>query len=164
MPWELNDFLDANLVREGLRRINPVDYLDRLSLPIPKDPFLRMANYEATVYMRNQLLRDTDWAGMAHSLEIRTPFVDHLVLEKLASLLRSEISTRGKQALVDSLESPLPISVQEHKKTGFGTPLRQWLEHNKTLADWKEIPSLRASSCPWARRYAYTVYRRYFGK
>ena len=31
---------------------------------------------ESSLYMRNQLLRDTDWASMAHSLEVRVPLVD----------------------------------------------------------------------------------------
>jgi len=39
--------------------------------------------------MRNQLVRDTDWAGMAHGAEIRTPLVDVTVLERLAPAVPS---------------------------------------------------------------------------
>ena len=37
--------------------------------------------------MRNQLLRDTDWASMAHSLEVRVPLVDAVLLEKARAAL-----------------------------------------------------------------------------
>ena len=35
--------------------------------------------------MRNQLLRDSDWAAMAHSLEVRMPFVDKMLFDQLAT-------------------------------------------------------------------------------
>jgi len=41
---------------------------------------------EATLYMRNQLLRDADWTSMAHSIELRVPLVD---IEVLASASRA---------------------------------------------------------------------------
>ena len=39
---------------------------------------------ESSLYMRNQLLRDTDWASMAHSLEVRVPLVDSKLLSQFA--------------------------------------------------------------------------------
>ena len=42
--------------------------------------------------MRNQLLRDADWAGMAHSLEIRTPLVD---IAALTADIEKLLRTRG---------------------------------------------------------------------
>lgn len=39
--------------------------------------------------MRNQLLRDADWAGMAHSLEIRVPFVDLELLRQVVPIVGS---------------------------------------------------------------------------
>ena len=43
---------------------------------------------ESALYMRNQLLRDSDWAGMAHSLEIRVPMVDTELLRRLGPALQ----------------------------------------------------------------------------
>ena len=39
--------------------------------------------------MRNQLLRDTDWSSMAHGLEVRVPFVDANLLERLGPAIAS---------------------------------------------------------------------------
>jgi asparagine synthase (glutamine-hydrolysing) len=41
---------------------------------------------ESSLYMRNQLLRDTDWASMAHSLEVRVPLVDSKLLRSLVPI------------------------------------------------------------------------------
>ena len=77
---------------------------------------------ESAYYMRNQLLRDSDWAGMAHSLEIRTPLVDATLFTKLAA--------RGfsKQDMARSPATALPDSVLNRPKTGFYIPVREWLQ------------------------------------
>jgi asparagine synthase (glutamine-hydrolysing) len=49
---------------------------------------------EMGVYMRNMLLRDSDWAGMAHSVEIRTPFVDVELFRALAPYIASDTPPR----------------------------------------------------------------------
>ena len=41
---------------------------------------------EITYYMKNQLLRDSDWASMANGIELRTPFVDKFLLKKLLKI------------------------------------------------------------------------------
>jgi hypothetical protein len=45
--------------------------------------FDRVAALETALYMRNQLLRDADWAGMSHGVEIRVPYVDPFFLAAL---------------------------------------------------------------------------------
>ena len=57
---------------------------------------------EAALYMRNQLLRDTDWASMAHSLEVRTPLVDAVLLQHVAALGPPDAELPGKQELAAS--------------------------------------------------------------
>ena len=57
------------------------------SRPIPATPFARVAALESSLYLRNQLLRDMDWASMAHSLEVRVPLVDAHLLRKVAPAL-----------------------------------------------------------------------------
>ncbi|MDE3217944.1 MAG: hypothetical protein KGO23_01070, partial [Nitrospirota bacterium] len=73
-----------DFAHEGLRQLNPLDHIARTLLPDPEDSYTRVATLEASLYMRNQLLRDTDWASMAHSLEVRIPLVDAILLNKLA--------------------------------------------------------------------------------
>jgi asparagine synthase (glutamine-hydrolysing) len=72
--------------------------------------------------MRNQLLRDADWAGMAHSLEIRTPLVDIATLENLACVVPLLSAALGKRALAAAPARALPDEIVERSKTGFGVP------------------------------------------
>ena len=80
MPWELESLMDKAVVAEGLRRIPPVEYVSTALEPAPHTAFAKVASLESSIYMRNQLLRDTDWASMAHSLEVRVPLVDAVLL------------------------------------------------------------------------------------
>src|SRR5213076_2656741 len=69
--------------------------------PDPGNAYARVAALESSLYLRNQLLRDMDWASMAHSLEVRVPLVDAHLLRTLAPLLVSR-RERGKQLLADA--------------------------------------------------------------
>ena len=77
--------------------------------------------------MRNQLLRDADWAGMAHGLELRVPLVDATLLEQVAPLVVSRPAMHAKCALINAPSVPLPREVTQRTKTGFGTPLGMWV-------------------------------------
>ena len=93
----------------------------------PGTDFGRVATLEASLYMRNQLLRDTDWASMAHSVEVRTPLVGGWLLRQLAPLLLSQ-GARCKQFFAASPDRALPTMIKDQRKTGFQTPLRDWLD------------------------------------
>jgi asparagine synthase (glutamine-hydrolysing) len=124
LPWSLpvpeegnTEFLQQGLQRLGLQE-GPYDE-PRLAL----DGFATVSCLEATRYMRSQLLRDSDWAGMDHSLEIRVPLVDRAVLARLAALR----PRAGKQDLAACARPPLPPAVLARAKTGFTVPLHRWL-------------------------------------
>ena len=156
LPSELHGMLDADVVREGLSRLHVLDWVDRIATPAPKAPTARVAALEAGIYMRNQLLRDSDWAGMAHSLEIRLPLVDSFLLRSLAPYLNAQRIT-GKELLAASPATALPPEVTARSKTGFGTPISQWLQQSDDVAAWRRRPELLHEGCPWARRWAYNV-------
>jgi asparagine synthase (glutamine-hydrolysing) len=157
MPWELTEFLDRDLIREGLRRLRPLANVATAMDPDPREAFPRVAALEAGNYMRNQLLRDTDWTAMAHSLEVRTPLVDIRLLESLAPLLVGAKTRQGKSLLGASPARPLPTEVVSRQKTGFGVPVADWLHDSKDIDVWKRVRSLRQDSCHWSRRWAYTI-------
>lgn len=157
MPWELKDVIGEELAREGLRRLSPLRNIKAAMSPDPGTGFGRIASMEASQYMRNQLLRDADWAGMAHSLEIRVPLVDNVLLQRLAPLVQSLVELQGKEALASSPRQALPRQVVERAKTGFCTPVRGWLAKLDSLQEWKRIPKLKQAGCHWSRRWAYTV-------
>ncbi len=95
--------------------------------PDPGLPLPRVAALESTHYLRNQLLRDADWAGMAHGLEIRTPLVDATLLAALAPLVGGFGGGAGKRALATAPSVPLPPALVARPKTGFTTPMGLWL-------------------------------------
>ena len=82
---------------------------------------------ESTQYMRNQLLRDSDWASMAHSLEVRTPLVDWTLLRALAPDVACGPERVSKARLAASARPALPDAILNRPKTGFSVPVRDWL-------------------------------------
>ncbi|HYP19993.1 MAG TPA: asparagine synthase C-terminal domain-containing protein [Chloroflexia bacterium] len=155
MPWELRDLLGEETTREGLRRLAPLRSITDALRPCPRGSFARVATLEASLYMRNQLLRDSDWASMCHSLEIRTPLVDAQLLKALAPALVSRPPLGGKRLLANSPAVPLPASVAGRRKTGFVIPVGRWIETNGSLDVWRKVPSLIRPGIHWARRWAY---------
>lgn len=125
MPWELPELLDGELVREGWRALQPCMSLNATVDKVESD-HARVTALESTYYMRNQLLRDVDWASMAHSVEVRTPFVDYQLLGALAPLLPTK---RGitKQDMAWTPRLSLPTKILQKRKTGFTVPVRDWL-------------------------------------
>jgi asparagine synthase (glutamine-hydrolysing) len=126
MPWELPGILGADVAREGLRELRTIEALDETVRGLASDR-LRMTALEATWYMRNQLLRDADWAGMAHSLEIRVPLVDVELLRALAPLLAGPDPV-GKRDLAGTPARAIPRFILERHKSGFNIPTRTWLQ------------------------------------
>ena len=161
MPWELETVLDKELAIEGMKRLKPLEHIEQTLAPDPKNWFGRVAALEASLYMRNQLLRDTDWSSMAHSLEVRTPLVDFQLLKELAPILISRSTSKNgagkKQLLSRSPRRSLPKQVLQRAKSGFSTPIGEWMKSEPDYDSWRRIPSLVREGCPWARRWAYVV-------
>ncbi len=82
---------------------------------------------ETAQYMRNQLLRDADWASMAHSIELRVPLVDAELHRQAAAVGCEPARSRGKAALARRLAPELPEAVLRRAKTGFYVPVTEWL-------------------------------------
>jgi asparagine synthase (glutamine-hydrolysing) len=123
LPHELPALLGEDMAGEGIERLALMDLVQKAMTPDPGTPFARVATLEASLYMRNQLLRDTDWASMAHSVEVRTPFVDAALLRQLAPLLL-ETGRVGKEVLAASL----PDWLRHRPKTGFFVPMSEWAD------------------------------------
>jgi asparagine synthase (glutamine-hydrolysing) len=128
---ELPSLLGEEIAREGLARLDLLHLIERAVTPDPGNAFARVAALEASLYLRNQLLRDMDWASMAHSLEVRVPLVDAHLLRKVAPALVTR-RERGKQLLAAAPRPPLPAEVRERRKTGFTLPIKEWLTQEAT--------------------------------
>src|SRR5437763_7734951 len=87
-----------------------------------------VARLETRVYLQSQLLRDLDAMSMAHSLEVRVPFVDHVLLEAVWPALGARPALmRNKRLLRTTLVRPLPAAAVDRPKQGFTLPFAHWM-------------------------------------
>jgi asparagine synthase (glutamine-hydrolysing) len=155
MPSELTKLLGPDIANDGLKRLVPFGLMTKALGPEPHTAVAKISTLESALYLRNQLLRDTDWASMAHSVEVRTPLVDSQLLARLAPIASISPPKLTKAALATSPSSPLPKGVIERPKTGFSVPIADWVddfissssiaEDNRKIE--KEIPSRK-----WAKK------------
>jgi len=127
MPDELAGLLDRDVLSEGMRWLDPLTRLKYCLRPDPGSDVGRVCVLESTNYLRNQLLRDADWAGMAHGLEIRTPYVDRVLLEAICPVLPYLAPREGKRAIALAPTKPLSPSHIQRAKTGFTVPIEKWI-------------------------------------
>lgn len=87
-----------------------------------------ISTLELASFIGERLLRDTDSASMAVSLEVRVPLLDHVLIESVARVpdARRFEPLRRKDLLKHMVREQLPASVFERKKSGFELPLGDW--------------------------------------
>jgi asparagine synthase (glutamine-hydrolysing) len=142
LPWELPRILDGDLVREGWRELSCLNHLDATLSGITSSR-LRVSALETAWYMRNQLLRDTDWASMAHSLEVRVPLVDIDLWREVMKLVAAGRLV-GKSDMANCPRRKPPAAILGRTKTGFSVPVREWLRSSghseaRGLRGWAQI-------------------------
>lgn len=93
------------------------------------DPLARIQYIDFKTYLPDDILTKVDRASMAHSLEVRCPFLDHRLVEYVAgqpSALKLR-GTKGKLLLKDAVRGLLPAEILERPKMGFAMPVGDWL-------------------------------------
>jgi len=92
------------------------------------DPLLLMQYLDIKTYLEGDILTKVDRASMAHSLEVRVPFLDHILLEWLMRLPRNFKLDKGqgKRVLKDAMRSRLDSKLLDRNKMGFSVPLGAW--------------------------------------
>jgi asparagine synthase (glutamine-hydrolysing) len=80
----------------------------------------------------NDMLSKVDMMSMANSLEVRTPFLDHNLVNYVNTLPSDfKVNKNGrKQILIDTFKDRLPQSVYNRQKKGFEIPLQSWIGNN----------------------------------
>ncbi|HYW27512.1 MAG TPA: asparagine synthase (glutamine-hydrolyzing) [Terriglobales bacterium] len=107
----------------------PPPMLEQLERQRPSDLLDAMLETDVNHYLPDDLLVKMDVATMAHSLEARSPLLDHQLLE-FAARLPSNLKLRGstgKYLFKEALRGVLPDAVLDRPKMGFGVPLADWL-------------------------------------
>jgi len=107
---------------------NGLDQATQMSLN-GHDTFNAITRLELEGYMANTLLRDTDSMSMAHSLEVRVPFVDAEVASFVLNLPGEWKSgaKNPKPLLAEVIADLLPADFLKRKKMGFTLPFEKWM-------------------------------------
>ena len=98
----------------------------------------RLIEVDVATYLPGDLLVKTDIASMANSLEVRSPLLDHVLMETAARLPLSASLRRGgsKRVFREAVREWLPESVLSRSKMGFRVPVDEWFR-----AELRELPS-----------------------
>jgi glycosyltransferase involved in cell wall biosynthesis len=150
MPWELPEVMAPELAQQGLAELRVLEDLQARIQGI-RTPTAAVMALEMSCYMRNQLLRDADWAGMAHSLEIRVPFVDPALFSRwLPHAIRQLPFDR--QQILSAADQRCAQVIGKREKSGFSIPLQNWLRPSSPSAGREG--GLRAWARILARRFS----------
>ena len=162
-PKETARILGANLSEVN----NFIDDFYNLTL-YPKSSILNslhsanlLSYLELKFYLQNQLLKDTDFMSMYHSIEVRVPFLDHPLVEYLSSLtpdlkIGKEIN---KPLLAESVRDLLPQEIFTRPKMGFTFPFQKWLTDFQINKSSDNYPILGGSH--WSRSWAKGVLEKF---
>ncbi len=112
-----------------------------------EDPFRRISLFDLEHYLPDDLLRKVDIASMAHSLEVRLPFLDHELVEWAVNI-PTQFKMKGKEQkiiLKKHLSNQISSELVYRKKWGFGAPINRWLKNDlsKELKDELSEESLK---------------------
>jgi asparagine synthase (glutamine-hydrolysing) len=131
---EVKALVKPEVWREAVTQFEPTRYIsDRAGVVRDgneRSLFGWVSRAELSTYTHHQLLRDTDVMSMAHSLEVRVPFLDHKLVEEVLRLPAAiKMSGGGPKPLLTSvMGDDLPEIVRERRdKQGFTFPFDLWL-------------------------------------
>jgi asparagine synthase (glutamine-hydrolysing) len=110
-------------------------------------------------YLHDQLLRDTDVFSMAHSIEVRVPFLDHVVVEQVAQADSALKMANGvnKPLLVGAADDPWLLRAGRAKKRGFSFPMDRWMK--ASADDLEEMAAATSFLNPRAVRTLWKGFR-----
>jgi asparagine synthase (glutamine-hydrolysing) len=121
--------------------------------PAPGGGLTGLQALDARTYLPGDLLPKSDIASMAHSLELRSPLLDHRVVE-LGLALPEHLKLKGREgkvALRRAFAPELPDAVARRGKSGFGLPLASWFRGELRSLAHDVLLDGRARSRGWSR-------------
>ena len=145
-----DDFTDSQQLG-GLAAWRGAFTPDELRQDAPGSMRHQLFALETSTFLQNTLLRDCDWSSMAHSLELRTPFVDQEVFELAAHLPpEAKLTCRSsKRVMRECFQDILPPWIlDDRKKKTFTLPKMKWMREKA----WAERIQDTLRSARWQDR------------
>jgi len=105
-----------------------LDLLAELKATLPGDGMAPFLAFDQNYYLADDILVKSDRMSMAHSVEVRPPFLDHRIIE-FAATVPSDLKVRGnrqKFLLKELMRPHLTSSITQRKKIGFDIPAHEW--------------------------------------
>lgn len=146
--WNDKETIQALFTKEYRDKIdtnNIEDFFSTLLTEIPAEtnPLNQILHLEQNSFLPNHNLNYTDKMGMAEGVEIRVPFLDNKLVD-LAAKMPPELKMKGtttKYLLKKVAEKYLPKEVIYRSKTGFGAPIRSWMQEDQIFqnAVWERL-------------------------
>ena len=140
------------------------------------DPLEKMLYIERSYFLVDHNLNYTDKMAMSQGVEVRVPFLDRNLV-KVASRIPSKYKQSkkiGKWILKKSAEGKLPKSIIYRSKSGFGAPLREWLNgelapmvdkylsreklNSRDIFDYKKVEILLNKDKSGEEDYSYPIF------
>jgi asparagine synthase (glutamine-hydrolysing) len=128
--WSWASFIDSedkNLLLKNNTLLIPANYIS-----IESNSLNDYLIQDQKFILPNDMLLKVDMMSMANSLEVRTPFLDHNLVDYVNKLPSDyKVNKKGrKQILIDTFKDRLPESVYTRQKKGFEIPLQSWIGKN----------------------------------
>ena len=129
LPEELSRIVDEDIVTAGLKEYDAIADANTVAAlgSGARGAWEAVHEMESGLYLRNQLLRDADWAAMAHSVELRTPLADERLRFAASRVSFEPARSGGKARAIAEAAPELPAALLEREKTGFSLPIAEWL-------------------------------------
>jgi asparagine synthase (glutamine-hydrolysing) len=105
-----------------------LDILLPLRARLPGDGIAPFLEFDQKYYLPDDILVKSDRISMAHSVEVRPPFLDHRIIE-FAANVPTNLKIRGdnqKYVLKELMKSKLKSPITQRKKVGFDIPAHEW--------------------------------------
>ncbi len=155
-------FTDVDFAEEAAC-VDMTEFLPKMLLD-PSSTLASVSTLETSRYLGSQLLADSDNFSMAHSLELRVPLVDRVLLEQIIALQDTYFTDAKNtpKALLVTAVGDIPDAIVFRKKQGFTLPFASWLKDDvwsptSDLLDPVVCQKLMAHKSHWSRRWALEV-------
>ena len=138
----MGDDISESINDYANRHLKNINCTDQTSFP-DSNPNFKLANFDLSTYLPDCLMVKTDRASMSVGLELRSPFLDHHLIELYRQTHESIlVNMSGKKVLKKILSDYLPINLIDRPKMGFAPPIGPWLRG--PLREWSH-QTLRSS-------------------